>query len=235
MIKLTNCATNLPQEISEALRSIVPTSVSVAVQSITDIAEPPPGLADVLPDAVPSRQREFAAGRLAASAALRKLGANPVFPTRSPDRAPIWPNGVVGSIAHDDAWAIAGVALEVELEAIGIDVEPIRSLDEDLVSRVLTSNEVELLGASTDQSLETIVVDVFSIKESVFKCLYPRCRTILEFHDIEVAIEDDGVRLVSANIGNGHHRLVSSIECSLIKAGDRVLTAAWIRSIEHDS
>src|ERR1700716_1803425 len=60
--------------------------------------------------AVPNRQREFLAGRLCAAQALRCLGADSTHVGMAGDRAPVWPDGVVGSITHSGGFAAAAVA-----------------------------------------------------------------------------------------------------------------------------
>ena len=50
--------------------------------------------------AVPQRRREFFAGRLAAHRAMEALGHLPEPVPMGQDRAPVWPQGLVGSISH---------------------------------------------------------------------------------------------------------------------------------------
>ena len=60
--------------------------------------------------AVDKRQREFATGRRLAHGLLTELGVGggPLLPGR--DRAPIWPDGVVGTISHSRAWCVVAAA-----------------------------------------------------------------------------------------------------------------------------
>src|SRR3979409_1002599 len=57
-------------------------------------------LPQALRHATQKRQREFLAGRWCAEEALQCLGAGSTHVAMAKDRAPIWPDGVVGSITH---------------------------------------------------------------------------------------------------------------------------------------
>src|SRR5277367_2552834 len=62
--------------------------------------------------AVRARRTEFLAGRACARSALRKLAdgrADDAIPI-GPDRAPVWPAGIVGAITHAHGFAAAAVA-----------------------------------------------------------------------------------------------------------------------------
>lgn len=151
---------------------------------------------DLLPEesallerAEPLRLLEFRAGRHCARVALKQLGASgPVL--RAPDRSPIWPDGVIGSIAHtrkgERGFCGAAVARKTALRAIGIDVEVDVPLDPRLARRILGPDEaawVETLGEA-ERGFWGLLV--FSAKESVYKCQYPLSRKFLEFSDVEV-------------------------------------------------
>ena len=77
---------------------------------------------------VRSRDRASGAARIAARELLAELGANAGAELpRLPSRAPGWPSGLIGSLAHDDAFAIAAVARTADLAALGVDIEPCRT------------------------------------------------------------------------------------------------------------
>src|SRR5690242_8343874 len=66
---------------------------------VTELPEPDSAEGQLLGRAAPERQLEFRAGRHCARLAMGLLGAaGPVL--RAPDRSPVWPSGIVGSIAH---------------------------------------------------------------------------------------------------------------------------------------
>ena len=94
------------------------------------------------------RVREFASGRAYAKRALATLGMHNVDLPIGPNRAPIWPNGVVGSIAHVrdshyGTYAAAAVARADAVLAVGLDFEMENSLHPHVWRHVLTKRELE--------------------------------------------------------------------------------------------
>ncbi len=69
------------------------------------------------------RQASGAARRLARQL-LEQFGIDARDIPRCETRAPLWPAGVIGSLAHDGAFAAAVVARLGKLKGIGIDIEP---------------------------------------------------------------------------------------------------------------
>src|SRR5450432_2196927 len=80
-----------------------------------------PEESDFLAGAVPGRVKEFGAGRACARAGLASLGWNDVSIPSGPDRAPIWPDGVVGSITHVEDYCLAVVARQDRIASLGVD------------------------------------------------------------------------------------------------------------------
>jgi 4'-phosphopantetheinyl transferase EntD len=135
------------------------------------------------------RLLEFRAGRHCARAALARLGVTgPVL--RAPDRSPIWPEGVVGSIAHTRAegraFCGAVVARSSEVESLGLDVEFEAPLESRLWKRILREREVEWISALPEAERGLSAMFVFSAKESVYKCQHRLSRRFLEFADVEI-------------------------------------------------
>ncbi|WP_407151088.1 hypothetical protein [Bradyrhizobium sp. ORS 86] len=68
------------------------------------------------------------------------------LPLRSPTNAdpktrfgvPIWPAGVVGSLAHHDTVVAAAMAATKRIAALGIDIEPNEPLPENLIELIAT-------------------------------------------------------------------------------------------------
>src|SRR6202011_1274229 len=75
--------------------------------------------------ATQQRQREFLAGRWCAEEALQCLGAGSTHVAMAEDRAPIWPDGVVGSITHTGDFAAAAAAWAAARAGVGIYSEEI--------------------------------------------------------------------------------------------------------------
>ena len=70
------------------------------------------------------RRRASGAARRVARELMNSMGFAGLPILRSTFGAPIWPAGVVGSMAHDDRIAVAAVGLQRDLDAVGIDIEP---------------------------------------------------------------------------------------------------------------
>jgi 4'-phosphopantetheinyl transferase EntD len=126
--------------------------------------------------AVEKRRREFRAGRACARAALRELGLAPGAIPVGPDRAPVWPEGVVGSITHTRDFCAAAAARREDLAGLGIDAEQRGSVGPELVRKICTTAEVRWMeespppeGATTGE-WRTLV---FSAKECLYKALHP--------------------------------------------------------------
>ena len=173
-----------------------------------------------------SRLQEFAAGRAHARTVLLSLGLQaPVVPVGA-DRAPLWPQGFVGSISHGGELVVAVAAPSTVLRAIGIDLEPRLPLDSELLSRVCRPEEVRRLQASPDPLQRAKLI--FSAKESVYKCVAPLMGLFLEFEDLEVVFSaDDGQFSVR---GHGPAKSLirpETVTGRFVEAGAYWLTVAW--------
>jgi 4'-phosphopantetheinyl transferase EntD len=148
-----------------------------------------PGEERLVENAVPSRRREFAAGRACARAALQSLGLPEVAILADERRAPLWPDGVVGSITHGGGYTAAAVALRGDITMLGIDVEQAGELDAD--DRALIVTPEEYRRASDELGTDAGRV-LFSAKESIYKAWYPATGRWLDFRDVVVTMERNG-------------------------------------------
>ncbi len=142
--------------------------------------------------AVSKRQTEFLAGRICAYEALRRVIGVPGIPAVGEDRSPCWPTGVVGSITHGAGWA-AVVAARSELwRGLGLDVEkrlPVTRADR-LAREILTPRELEGYAALDDSQRALRVTLTFSLKESLFKALFPLVKMRFYFQEAELIHHD---------------------------------------------
>jgi 4'-phosphopantetheinyl transferase EntD len=127
------------------------------------------------------RLRASGAARRVARELMNSMGFAGLPILRSTFGAPIWPAGIVGSMAHDDRIAVAAVGLRRDLDAVGIDIEPVAPLPPDMLELIATPRERL---AIADNRLGTKLL--FTIKEAVYKAAFPLDHDFLEFHDIEV-------------------------------------------------
>ena len=147
---------------------------------------------------VAKRQAEYLAGRLCAREALRHVTGQASVPAVGADRAPQWPRGVVGSITHGDNWAAALVAPASQWRAVGLDVERLLPAEraQRLQGEILTPAELQRLQGLDDIASAARISLTFSLKESLFKALYPLTLTRFYFHDAELLeLNHDSARL----------------------------------------
>lgn len=159
-------------------------------------------LSDLLPEeaaAIKSgrgeRLLEFRGGRHCARRALERLGLPGAPVLRASDRAPVWPEGFVGSIAHtrsrERGFCGAAVARASDARSLGLDVEFDTPLERALWARVLTEGERALIEQRPESLRGYLSKLVFSAKECAYKCQYPLSKQFLEFHDVEVTISEE--------------------------------------------
>ena len=86
-------------------------------------------------------QRASGAARTVARELMMRLGCEPQAIPKSASGAPIWPAGLVGSLAHDAQVAVAAMARRDDFASLGIDIEPAEPLDTDLLNLIATADE----------------------------------------------------------------------------------------------
>lgn len=148
---------------------------------------------------------EFLAGRWCAEEALQCLGAGSTHVAMAPNRAPIWPAGVVGSITHSGDFAAAAVAWAKDIAGLGIDseqiIDPAAARD---IADICMVDESTLVKATDDRSFGEFCTFVFSAKEAVFKCLFPLTQKFLEFSDVRITSLDWNRRVFAWTAVSGH-------------------------------
>ena len=150
----------------------------------------------VLPDRLRTvsvrRRLDFLAGRHCASRALElaSLARGAVSLPVGDGGSPSWPAGAVGSITHAEGFASAAVASTRDASGLGIDSEPVLASSEVPEVRPLLVEPGELeeavgVGRSEGEALTLL----FSAKESLYKCLYPRVGRFFDQLDARVTLE----------------------------------------------
>lgn len=147
---------------------------------------------------VAKRQAEHLAGRLCARAALHSLSGQGPIPGRDSDGVPLWPQGITGSITHGNGQAAALVAWTRDWRGLGIDLEHQLQAERAarLAQEILTADELQRAAGLTADAFAQRVTLTFSLKESLFKALYPLTLTRFYFHDAELLeMDHDSARL----------------------------------------
>ena len=121
--------------------------------------------------AVETRQQEFSAGRMCARQALKHLGvfAGPL--RKLPNRSISWPEGIIGTVSHNEIWCGAAVARRCDMAGIGLDMETVARIGENLWRRILTTEERTWLGLQPAAESQQWAALIFSAKEAVYKCI----------------------------------------------------------------
>ena len=139
---------------------------------------------------VAKRVNEFRTGRELARLALQKLGHPPVRNPLGPAREPAWPVGFVGAISHSDTICIVHVGRLHRYAGIGLDIEPNKPLEPELVPLVASSEEWEAIRRSSVGDMDPGKV-CFSAKEAFYKAYFPTYRTYLDFTDVHLTVDWD--------------------------------------------
>ena len=119
---------------------------------------------------------------------------------------PVWPDGIVGSLAHDANVAIAAMAAQTEFQSVGIDIEPAEPLAPDLLSIIATAKERDRI---EDDPFRGRLL--FSIKEAIYKAVYPVDRTFLDHHDVEVSLADSTAVVRHGRVVRFRHCVASHV------------------------
>ena len=165
------------------MAAIAPRGVRIGCRLIreADEAHLLPEEARSIPARQPAMRRASGAARWIAHRLLADIGVDGVAILRTPSGAPAWPEGITGSLAHDDAMAVAAIAPVGLIRSLGIDVEPAQPLPDDILALVATPADRT---DAADRHLAGRIL--FAAKEAAYKAAYPLDREVLGYEDITV-------------------------------------------------
>ncbi|WP_255955040.1 4'-phosphopantetheinyl transferase family protein [Streptomyces odontomachi] len=176
------------------IEEIVPDRV-VAEEAFSDLPSGPelglfPEEAALVARAVPERRQEFATVRACARRALGRMGLPPAPLVWARRGAPVWPDGIVGSMTHCKGFRGAAVARSADVASVGIDAEPDQPLPAGVLDAIALRKEAIWLRELTDCH-PGVCWDrlLFSAKESVYKTWFPLTRRELDFDEAEIRID----------------------------------------------
>lgn len=180
-----------PAILSSAFAELFPAGVAAAeLRILADAALLYPEESVSIARAVPKRVSEFAAGRLCARRALAEFGIAD-FPLRmASDRAPVWPDSMVGSITHTRGCCVAVVAERRRFASLGLDLEVAGDVKRRLWEHICVPAELAWLDSLPTRARSSSAALVFSAKEAFYKCQYPLTAEPLRFSDLCVALPD---------------------------------------------
>jgi len=225
----------IPDE--RALAGLFPAGVALAIARPD---EAPPALrgeeAEAVARAVPARQGEFARGRACARSAMGQLGLAQVAIPMRVNRAPRWPEGVIGAITHCEGLVAAVVAQRGALIGLGLDAEPLAPLDPELSAHVCSDAERERTEAWPGQPAAVWQKLIFSAKEAVHKIVEPLTGVMLDFPDVEIEVDARQGSFVVRAISPTARSLkcLDEIRGRLHLSSGHLVTGAWLAGPQTD-
>ncbi len=142
----------------------------------------------IIAEAHPKRRRTFIAGRVCARRVLSKLGIVDFPLLVGKGRAPVWPAGIAGSIAHTDEYCAVAVARRGAIASLGLDIESQNRMRPALWPEVCTSEELSWLETVPGAERQRMATVLFCAKESLYTCQYPISGLWVGFMDVTISI-----------------------------------------------
>ena len=155
-----------------SIQGLFPGCVATACSRIADAdAKLDPEEHAGIEHAVAKRQQEFIAGRICARQALERLGITTGPLRKLPDGSIAWPDGITGAVSHSEIWCGAAVVRRSDAAGIGLDIETVTRVGENLWRRILTQEERVWLDRQPAAEARQWVALIFSAKEALYKCI----------------------------------------------------------------
>ena len=170
-----------PDEVRSVFSEAVPANVDLYPEEVRITAQ-----------MVERRLQEFQHGRSCARLALSMLGQPPGPVGRGKHREPLWPAGFIGSISHAGDHAAAAVAATDLFLGIGLDMEFADPIEDGLIASICRPEEIGRVDDGENIGYRAKLL--FSIKESIYKCVWPLIGEFVDFTEIEVRLVDDSDR-----------------------------------------
>ena len=142
------------------------------------------------------RRHEFSTGRFLAKEALTHLGIS-TQPILRDKRRPIWPEFVIGSIAHTKHVSVGAVAHSSSYLGLGVDVVVINAVDDRVANRILDEEERQWIA---QQDLLDWRTAMFSAKEAIYKAINPITGEFLAFSDVTLLIDEQNLSFTATTV-----------------------------------
>jgi 4'-phosphopantetheinyl transferase EntD len=166
------------------------------------------------PQMSPKKIMRWVRGRRAAYAALNGLACErPPEVVQGSGGEPVWPDGICGSITHCEPWSVVVAMRSSSETSLGIDMENMaRISDLEICSLVCRNSERDWVLDSNDPHARLCMI--FSAKEALFKCLYPRYRCYIDFKEAELLWCADRSCFEAVLFTNGsHEQITCAVSC----------------------
>ncbi|MFJ9109269.1 4'-phosphopantetheinyl transferase [Streptomyces sp. NPDC102283] len=200
------------------IAELMPAAVAAA-QSFGEPDATPPVFAQeaaLIERALLSRRREFSTVRACAREAMSRLGFPPAPILHGAQGEPLWPGGLVGSMAHCEGYRVAALARAEEVAMVGVDAEPNEPCPDGIRELIAGPGELAML-VELDARHPDIAWDrlLFSAKECVYKAWYPLARRWLGFEDAAVVLEPESETFTAHLLSSGP--VVNGVRLSVLR------------------
>lgn len=139
--------------------------------------------------ASPKRQAEYLASRWLAGTVFARYGIPDFVLTNNADRSPCWPAGFNGSLSHSAGTAF--LLADHQGRLAGCDVESwVSPQTADEITHLLMNEQEKLLLTACALPWTVAVTVLFSLKESLYKALWPVVRHYIDFMQAEITAFD---------------------------------------------
>lgn len=141
-----------------------------------------------LKDALPSRLEEFFSGRVVAEAILRHHFASKAMISSKSQHLPQWPHTYLGSISHNQQQLLVMVSAEYSYVGVDLKEHISQQTAEQIADLILTRKEQQYWLQEVKQyiSYTQYVSLLFSMKESLYKAVYPIAMNYIDFLEVEM-------------------------------------------------
>lgn len=136
-----------------------------------------------------SRLTDFCKGRYCAHQALEKIGYHAFPILRDEYGAPIWPEGITGSISHSGDAAAAVVVRKTNIQGIGLDLQKREIFPSAVLSVLFHDDEVASFLNIPSDLADLYAYAIFSAKESAIKCFYAAHQYLAHMNEIVIAMD----------------------------------------------
>jgi 4'-phosphopantetheinyl transferase EntD len=132
------------------------------------------------------RIEQFASGRACAHRALEELGWEEFSLLPAPDRQPVWPDGVTGSITHTEGYCAAVAARRGALRGLGLDSEEVARVHAEVWPGITAPQELTALQSLPPSEAQQQAALLFAAKEAFYKSQFPLTAEWLKFADVVI-------------------------------------------------
>lgn len=179
-----------------------------------------------LEKAVIKRKSEYLASRWLARAVMAQFGVQDFILHNASDRSPCWPAGVQASLSHSQDQVV--IAATREPLCVGVDVEQVMAADtaQETAEMLMNPQERALLQQIT-LPFATGATLLFSLKESVYKALWPQLHQPMEFLQAELFRLDPTTATAQLRLTQDfsvHFNRQTLLQARFSLSGQRVLT-----------